>query len=138
MKQSMQKGTILLLLTLLIASISGCSSKTETETSTSEYQTITGKEAKEMMDENSDFTILDVRSEEEFATGHIEGAILIPDTDIATEAESTLTDKSATILVYCRSGRRSALASEELAKLGYTNIYDFGGINNWEYEVVID
>lgn len=132
----MMKGTMLLLLTLLVAALSGCSS--ESETSKSDYQTITAKEAKELMDENSDIIILDVRTEDEFATGHIEGAILIPDTDIATTAESTLTDKSAAILVYCRSGRRSALASDELAKLGYTNIYDFGGIIDWEYEVVID
>jgi rhodanese-related sulfurtransferase len=123
-------------LTVLIFTISGCSSQKSTTTST--YQVITAVQAKEMMDENSDIIILDVRTEDEFATGHIKNAILIPDTDIAEKAESTLTDKSSTILVYCRSGRRSAIASEELSKLGYTNIYDFGGITDWEYDIVTD
>lgn len=71
-----------------------------------------------MMDKDSTITIIDVRTEEEFNTGHIDGAILIPDTDILEKAEETLTDKSGTILVYCRSGRRSALAAADLVELG--------------------
>lgn len=136
MKKSKLTLPIFFLLTILIATLNGCSSNNGANTSSSDYQKISAKEAKKMMDENSDTIILDVRTEEEFATGHIEGAILIPDTDITDKAESTLADKSATILVYCRSGRRSALASEDLVKLGYTNVYDFGGIIDWEYDVV--
>ena len=79
-----------------------------------------------------------LRTEEEYNAGHIENAILIPDTSIIDTAESILTDKSATILVYCRSGRRSALAAANLVELGYTNIYDFGGIVDWEYDIVVD
>ena len=91
-----------------------------------------------MIDKNSAITILDVRTEEEFNTGHIDGAILIPDTDILEKAEETLTDKSATILVYCRSGRRSALAAADLVELGYSNVYDFGGIIGWNYDIVTE
>lgn len=102
------------------------------------YQTISSDEAKKMMDEDSDVIILDVRTKDEFDTGHIEGAILIPDDKIEEKAEEILTDKSAVILVYCRSGRRSALASASLAQSGYTNVYDFGGIIDWNYDVVTE
>ena len=107
----------------------------DTETS---YQTISADEAKKMMDEDANIIILDVRTKDEFDTGHIEGAILIPDDKIEEKAEEILTDKSAVILVYCRSGRRSALASASLAQLGYTNVYDFGGIIDWNYDVVTE
>jgi len=114
--------------------MAGCWKKDEKST----YTTISGKEAKKMMDENKDIIILDVRTREEYQEGHIEGAILIPDDEITEKAESMLTDKSETILVYCRSGRRSANASRELSDLGYINIYDFGGINDWEYDVITE
>lgn len=100
----------------------------------SEYHKITASEAKQMMADT--VTILDVRTESEFDQGHISGAILIPDYDILEKAESKLTDKNATILVYCRSGNRSETASKNLIKLGYTNVYDFGGIIDWEYGLV--
>lgn len=99
---------------------------------------ITAEKAKEMMDASEEYILLDVRTQEEFAEGHIAGAILIPDYEIETKAEEQLSDKSATIFVYCRSGRRSALAAEALSKLGYTSIYDFGGIIDWPYEVVTE
>lgn len=89
-----------------------------------------------MMDKDANVVILDVRTLDEYNEGHIDKAILIPDTEIKDQAETTLTDKSATILVYCRSGRRSALASATLVELGYTNVYDFGGIIDWTYEIV--
>ncbi|MFA9378023.1 MAG: rhodanese-like domain-containing protein [Lachnotalea sp.] len=130
------KYLIFLLLISLVFAISGCSSSSSSTTSS--YNTITGNEAKTMMDESSDVIILDVRTEEEFATGHIKGAIVIPDIEITEKAEGILTDKTATILIYCHSGRRAALASADLAELGYTNIYDFGGILDWNYEVVTD
>ena len=80
--------------------------------------------------------LLDVRTREEYDEGHIPGAILIPEYEIAQRAESELSDKNQLILVYCRSGRRSKIASEELVNLGYTNVKEFGGIIDWPYEVV--
>lgn len=100
--------------------------------------TIDANKAKEMLEQQEDIIILDVRTKEEFEEGHIQGSILIPDYEIEEKAEQVLTDPSATILVYCRSGRRSAEAAKTLAKLGYTDIYDFGGIIDWPYEVVTD
>ena len=88
-----------------------------------------------MMDRESDYIILDVRTLEEYVQGHIPNAILIPDYDIEEKAEEVLKDKNQLILVYCRSGRRSKLASEKLVQLGYTNIYEFGGIIDWPYEI---
>jgi len=96
---------------------------------------ITAKEAKETMDSETGYVILDVRTEEEFAEGHIPGAILIPDYEIKEKAPELLPDKDVLILVYCRSGRRSKLAAEKLVSLGYTNIREFGGIIDWEYEI---
>lgn len=131
----MQKKLFLILsLTCTLIVMAGCSKKDDKSTHT----TISAKEAKKMMDENEDIIILDVRTEDEYQEGHIEGAILIPDNEITEKAEDILADKSETILVYCRSGRRSANASKELSDLGYTNIYDFGGINDWEYDVVTE
>ena len=100
------------------------------------YMNITAKEAKEIMDTETGYIVLDVRTREEFDQGHIPGAILIPDTEIRTKAEAVLTDKDQLILVYCRSGRRSKLAAEILVELGYTNIREFGGIIDWPYDVV--
>lgn len=100
------------------------------------YMTITAKEAKEFMDSAEDYVLLDVREEDEFASGHLEGAVLIPYGSIAERAEAELPDRQQTILVYCRSGHRSAIAAESLAKLGYTDVRDFGGIMDWPYEVV--
>lgn len=100
------------------------------------YEQITPQQAKEIMDTEQEYIIIDARTEEEFAEGHIENAILIPEYEIKDRAEKELPDKDALILVYCRSGRRSKIASEELVKLGYTNVKEFGGIIDWPYEVV--
>ena len=100
------------------------------------YEQITPQEAKTIMDTESDYIIIDARTTEEFAEGHIEDAILIPEYEIADRAEKELPDKDQLILVYCRSGRRSKIASEELVKLGYTNVKEFGGIIDWPYEIV--
>ena len=102
------------------------------------YEEITPAEAKALMDSEEGYIILDVRTPEEFAAGHIAGAILIPDYEIGEKAESILTDKDQLILVYCRSGRRSKNAANELATLGYTNIKEFGGINDWKYGTVTE
>ncbi|NLP23775.1 MAG: rhodanese-like domain-containing protein [Syntrophomonadaceae bacterium] len=98
------------------------------------YIKITAQEAQEMMGE--DVIILDVRTQAEFAEGHIPNALLLPDNEIKQRAEELLPDKEQTILVYCRSGRRSELAAKELIQLGYTNVYDFGGILDWTGDVV--
>lgn len=95
---------------------------------------ITAAEAKEIMDRSEGYVILDVRTQEEYDEAHIPGAILIPHTEIEMSAEDELTDKNQLILVYCRSGRRSKLAADILADLGYTNIMEFGGIIDWPYE----
>ena len=100
------------------------------------YEQISAEEAKAIMDNESGYIIIDARTEEEFAQGHIPGATLIPEYEIAKRAEKELPDKDQLILVYCRSGRRSKIASEELVKLGYTNVKEFGGIMDWTYEIV--
>ena len=99
------------------------------------YMNITAEQAKQMMDTESGYIILDVRTQEEYDEAHIPGAIVIPNTEIEARAESELPDKDQMILVYCRSGRRSKLAADILVVLGYTNIYEFGGIIDWPYEV---
>lgn len=99
------------------------------------YEQITAEEAKKIMDSGEEHIILDTREQDEFDEGHIPGAILIPYTEIENEAEEMLPDKDKLILVYCRSGRRSKIAAESLAKLGYTNIKEFGGIIDWPYEI---
>ena len=100
------------------------------------YEQISGAEAKSLMDSESGYIIIDARTQEEYDEGHIPGAILIPEYEIADRAEKELLDKKQLILVYCRSGRRSKIAAEELVKLGYTNVKEFGGIIDWEYEIV--
>ena len=99
------------------------------------YVSISVQEAKQLMDTENDYVILDVRTEEEFAEGHIPGALLIPDYEIKQRAEMILTDKNQMILVYCRSGRRSKLASADLSYMGYQNVKEFGGIIDWPYEI---
>lgn len=95
---------------------------------------ITAKQAKEIMDSQEGYIILDTRTQEEYDEAHIPNAILIPHDEIMQKAEGVLTDKDQLILVYCRSGRRSKLAAKDLQKLGYTNIKEFGGIIDWPYE----
>ena len=98
------------------------------------YMNITAEEAKQIMDSEEGYIILDVRTQEEYDQGHIPGAILISHEEIAEKAEDVLTDKNQLILVYCRSGRRSKIAAEALVELGYTNIKEFGGIIDGPYE----
>lgn len=111
----------------LLASLflTGCSSQG--------YQTIPADQAKTMIEENQ-VVIIDVREEDEYNQGHIKNAVLIPLSTIDKDNE-LLPDKEETILVYCRSGNRSAKASKKLVDLGYQNIYDFGGIINWPYDI---
>ena len=119
---------------LCIFSFVGCNQKETAMKNT--YEQITPAEAKEIMDTEQNYIILDVRTEEEFAEGHIADAILIPDYEITEKAESVLKDKDQQILVYCRSGRRSKNAASQLVELGYSNVKEFGGIIDWPYEIV--
>ena len=126
------KKCIWLLLAMFLLSACGQEKENSRE---AVYVNITAKEAKQIMDSQDGYVILDTRTQEEYDEGHIPGAILIPYDEILTKAESILKDKDQLILVYCRSGRRSKLAAEDLVKLGYTNIKEFGGIIDWPYEV---
>ena len=108
--------------------------ETMTETIKNSYIQITGAEAYAIMQNESNYTIIDARTEEEFAQGHIKNAILIPEYEVAQKAPSLIPNKDTLILVYCRSGRRSKIAAEALVELGYTNVKEFGGIIDWEYE----
>ena len=102
------------------------------------YKQIAMNEAVSVMANETDYIILDVRTPEEFASGHIPGAVNLPNEDIGAEEISSLPDKDQLILVYCRSGNRSKQAAEKLAALGYTNIVEFGGINSWPGETVAE
>ena len=102
---------------------------------TAAYRRVSADEAARMMKIERDYIILDVRTAEEFADGHIPGAVNIPNEEIGTAEIAKLPNKSQLILVYCKSGRRSKLAAEKLAKLGYTNIVEFGGILDWKGEI---
>lgn len=100
------------------------------------YKRITAEDAKSRIDSGDKVVILDVRTAAEYNAGHIPDAILIPNESIAASKPELLPDLDAEILVYCRSGNRSAQAAKKLIALGYTNVYDFGGISNWPYDIV--
>lgn len=124
------KKIIPFLMALLL--LAGCGAQSEEST----YRQVNAEEAATMMEEESSYIILDVRTAEEYSEKHIPGAINIPNETIGTEDIPELPDKEQLILVYCRSGNRSKQASEKLVKLGYTNIVEFGGINDWTGETV--
>lgn len=125
---------ILPLFLLLLLLLTGCGGTASNASSENDYQQISQEEAKEMMD-TQDVIILDVREQDEYDSGHIPGAVLLPVGTIDEEtAAEVIPEKDSTVLVYCRSGNRSKTASSALAELGYTNIYEFGGINTWPYE----
>ena len=151
----MLKRTIIITIAMLPLALCSCSGNLDTtterntgavSTDTNEtmneqintYRQISMTEAVTMMAEESGYIILDVRRADEFAAGHIPGAINVANEDIGTEEIAQLPDKDQLILVYCRSGRRSKEASEKLVALGYTNIVEFGGILDWTGETVRD
>ena len=135
MRKRMTMVLFVLCLSMLFV---GCTDAEQEEQVMISYEQISQEEAKALMESETDYVILDVRTEEEFAEGYITGAILIPDYAIKEKAESMLPDKDQLILVYCRSGRRSKLAASELVTLGYTNVKEFGGIIDWSYGIVKD
>ena len=124
------KKIIPFLMALLL--LAGCGAQSEEST----YRQVNAEEADSMMEEESGYIILDVRTAQEYSEKHIPGAINIPNETIGTEDIPELPDKEQLILIYCRSGNRSKQASEKLVKLGYTNIVEFGGINDWTGETV--
>lgn len=126
----MKQKWLLLLLLLLLA---GCSKTSDTKAG---YQQISMEKAMELMDTETGYLILDVRTQEEYESAHIPGAICVPNESIGEEAPAELPDKGQLILVYCRSGNRSKQAAEKLVKLGYTNILEFGGIIDWPGDTV--
>ena len=125
----MKKCIMILVSIIMIIGLTGCEKKDMN------YTQISMEEAVDMMAKEENYIILDVRTTEEFAEKHIPNAINIPNEIIGSEELAELPDKNQLILVYCRSGNRSKQASEKLAALGYTNIYEFGGINNWTGEL---
>ena len=124
------KRIFALMLAMLLV-LTGCGGTTVENT----YQQITQEAAKEMMD-TQDVVVLDVREQSEFDGGHIPGAVLLPVGSITEDsAAAVIEDPDTVVLVYCRSGNRSKTASQALVDIGYTNVYEFGGINTWPYEV---
>ena len=132
-KQNVKHGVLLLLLVLATVLLTACNKTSE---ETFGYTQISQAEAKEMMAKDDGHVIVDVRREDEYNAGHIPGAIRVTNEEIGDTMPAELPDPDQIILVYCRSGRRSKEASEKLAKLGYTNVYEFGGIIDWDGEVV--
>lgn len=134
----MKKFLIVILTALSIFIISGCSNLNKDVNNINETNKIikiSAVQAKEEM-KDSNTIVLDVRSQEEYNNGHIENSILIPIDNLEDDAETKLINKDQKILIYCRSGNRSEKAADLLLQMGYTNIYDFGGINDWPYELV--
>lgn len=130
----MKKYIILIIASIIL--ISGCEEKTSPKT---EYKIISAQEAYEMMTsakETEEIIILDVRNTEEYAESRIDGSINVPLMSIEEKIEKTIPNKEATILVYCKSGVRAELASQKLIQLGYSKVYDFGGIDNWTFGLV--
>ncbi len=123
---------LLYIILAVVLLLSGCGGADNGNT----YQQISQEEAKEMMG-SQELIILDVREQSEYDSGHIPGAVLLPVGSIDQDtAAAVIPDKDSTVLVYCRSGNRSKTASSALAELGYTAVYEFGGINTWPYEIV--
>ena len=136
----MRKDIFVILAMILSLGLIGCDKNAEAEqtqnVSDITYTQISMDEAVTMMEEETDYIILDVRRPDEFADKHIPNAINVPNETIGEEEIPELPDKDQMILVYCRSGNRSKQASKKLAALGYTNVYEFGGINDWPGETV--
>ena len=131
----MKKRFIIFFAALCLLSGCGGEGSTQEETVVDTFQQISQEEAKTIMSTNQNAVVLDVRTQEEYDSGHIKGAVLLPVDAITEEtAREVIPAKDTQVLVYCRSGNRSVTASKALAQLGYTEVYEFGGINTWPYE----
>lgn len=139
----MKNIILYLVCVVMLASLVSCGSNDLHSTGTTmngtagtpiEYLQVSAEEAKQMMSDYPDAVILDVREADEYNSGHIPDAVLLPYGDIPEKAHIVLPDKEKMILIYCRSGRRSKIAAESLTALGYTAVYEFGGIIDWSYE----
>ena len=129
----MKRTAILLILVFIL--LVGCSDNNQDNHT---YTQITQEEAMEMMKFDDSHIIVDVRRQDEYDEGHIPGAILIPNESISDERPKELPDLDQIILIYCRTGRRSKEASQKLADMGYTNVYEFGGISTWPGEITTE
>ena len=132
---------VILLMAAFLFQLAGCSSKAKGPVMDGDgmvrsYSQISQEEAKQMMEKDDGHVVVDVRRQDEYDAGHIPGAILIPNESIGTEQPDELPDLDQVILIYCRSGNRSKQAAQKLFDMGYTNIYEFGGIIDWTGEIV--
>ena len=135
------KKNLILVFALLLVFIAGCSAfapVADTEKSSQTFRQISQEEAKEMMAKDDGHVVVDVRRQDEYDAGHIPGAILVPNESIGCDSPEALPDYAQIILIYCRTGNRSKQAAQKLASMGYTNIYEFGGITTWTGDVVTD
>lgn len=136
------KRIMLLMFATVFLLLTGCSSSGQPVDSDGtvyqSYRRISQEEAREMMIKDDGHIVVDVRRQDEYDAGHIPGAILIPNESIGTQPPEELPDLDQIILIYCRSGNRSKQAAQKLSDMGYTNIYEFGGINTWTGEIVTD
>ena len=136
------KKSFFRMLAIILFILTGCSSVdgqvTNGEAAGSSYTQISQEDAKAMMEKEDGHVIVDVRRQDEYDAGHIPGAILIPNESITAEQPEELPDLNQIILIYCRSGNRSKQAAQKLADMGYTNIFEFGGINTWTGEIVTE
>lgn len=118
----------IIIILIMILFLTGCSNNS--------YKTITAEEAYNIIKNDSETLVVDVREKIEFDNGHIKNAILLPLDTILEDIKTKIPNKDATIILYCNSGRRDVEAAKKLVNAGYKNVYTFGGINNWTYEVV--
>ena len=126
---------ILIAIIFIFSTLTACNFNEEVQNNESlSYSNISPLEAKELLDKNDKIVLLDVRTEEEYETAHIPSSNLLPLSELETKVEKEIPNKEKQIIVYCRSGRRSAIAAERLTDLGYVNVYDLGGIIDWPYE----
>jgi len=134
------KKSLLIVFLISLGFLMGCYAqgqpKGDGKASAAAPKKISAEQAKDMMDKGGPCTLVDVRTAGEFKEGHIKGAVLIPVDEITSRAEKELPDKNAAIVVYCRSGVRAARAAQSLADMGYTNVYNMGGIMSWPYGTV--
>ncbi len=131
----MTKVLVVLLCMLMLCV--GCGKDAEDEVQTPVYSSITMQDAATLLESENDYIVLDVRTEQEYFSGHIPGALCIPNESIDETIEAVLPDKDQVIFVYCRSGNRSKEASEKLVNLGYTQVVEIGGVKDWPGELIV-